>query len=84
MTALPDLGAFGRDLNKRLTDQESQKAPKHSPAFTGAPTSTTPSKGDKSTRIATTAFVLDAIDGSDTVAHGVYAAFSEFAKAHGI
>lgn len=33
-----------------------------SPAFTGTPTSTTPTAGDDSTKIATTAFVNDAID----------------------
>ena len=38
------------------------KAPLASPAFTGAPTSTTPTAGDDSTKIATTEFVNDAID----------------------
>lgn len=33
-----------------------------SPAFTGTPTSTTPTAGDDSTKIATTEFVNDAID----------------------
>ena len=42
------------------------KAPLASPAFTGAPTSTTPTAGDDSTKIATTEFVNDAIDAAIT------------------
>lgn len=38
------------------------KAPLASPAFTGTPTSTTPTAGDNSTKIATTAFVKSAVD----------------------
>ena len=38
-------------------------APLNSPAFTGAPTAPTPTSGDDSTRIATTAFVKAAISG---------------------
>lgn len=39
------------------------KAEINSPTFTGSPASTTPSAGDNSTRIATTAFVQEAISG---------------------
>lgn len=45
------------------------KAPLASPVFTGAPTSTTPTAGDDSTRIATTEFVNDAIDTAITNAN---------------
>jgi hypothetical protein len=38
--------------------QDALKAPLASPAFTGAPTAPTPTAGDNSTKIATTAFVL--------------------------
>ena len=38
------------------------KAPLASPAFTGNPTAPTPTAGDNSTKIATTAFVKDAVD----------------------
>jgi hypothetical protein len=40
------------------------KAPINSPAFTGTPTAPTPDKGDNTTKIATTAFVTDAINDS--------------------
>ena len=39
------------------------KADINSPIFTGSPASTTPSAGDNSTRIATTAFVQNALSG---------------------
>lgn len=81
---LPDLGAFGKELNKRISDVETQKASLNSPALTGAPTSPTPVKGDNSTKIATTAFVEQAIGDANTVANGVYAAFAAFAQANGI
>lgn len=38
-------------------------APLASPAFTGTPTAPTPTAGDNSTKVATTAFVKNAIDG---------------------
>lgn len=81
---LPDLGAFGKELNKRISDVENQKAAINSPDFTGAPTSTTPEKGDNSTKIATTAFVKQAVGDASIVADGVYAAFTAFAQANGI
>lgn len=39
------------------------KAPLASPAFTGTPTAPTPTAGDNSTKVATTAFVKTAVDG---------------------
>ena len=81
---LPDLGAFGKELKTRISDVETQKAPLESPALTGAPTSPTPVKGDNSTKIATTAFVEQAVGDASAVADGVYAAFVDFAKANGI
>lgn len=48
------------------------KAPLASPAFTGAPTAPTPSLGDDSTLIATTAFVEDVVD---TLVTGVSSVF---------
>ena len=44
----------------RAETAEALLAPKASPTFTGTPASTTPSTGDSSTRIATTAFVVAA------------------------
>lgn len=41
----------------------SNSAPIDSPAFTGAPTAPTPSSGDSSTKIATTAFLLKGFGG---------------------
>lgn len=46
---------------KAINDALANKAPTSSPSFTGSPKSTTPSAGDNSTRIATTAFVTSAI-----------------------
>lgn len=45
-------------LSSNAQTQLNAKAPLASPAFTGTPTSTTPTAGDNSTKIATTAFVL--------------------------
>lgn len=47
-----------------INDTLDLKAPINSPAFTGTPTAPTPDKGDKTTKIATTAFVTDAINDS--------------------
>lgn len=46
------------------------KAPLASPAFTGEPTAPTPTTGDSSTKIATTAFVHGAVSGAITDAIG--------------
>jgi hypothetical protein len=49
---------LGLKANKTYVDtQDALKAPLASPALTGAPTAPTPTAGDNSTRIATTAFV---------------------------
>lgn len=44
------------------------KAPLASPDLTGTPTTSAPSAGDNSTRIATTAFVTNAVEGENTLA----------------
>lgn len=46
------------------------KAPLASPAFTGTPTAPTPTTGDSSTKLATTAFVQSAVSGAITDAIG--------------
>jgi hypothetical protein len=52
--------ALGNDANFETTIATSiaTKAPLASPTFTGTPLSTTPTNGDNSTKIATTAFVM--------------------------
>lgn len=52
---------FGRKLNS--TDAQSLFAPLNSPAFTGAPTTTTPATNDSSSRIPTTAWVRGVVGG---------------------
>lgn len=47
-------------------------APINSPAFTGTPTAPTPSSGDNSTKIATTAFVKSAISGGSSITDTYY------------
>lgn len=57
---------FGSIVQASVTNLGSDlalKAPLASPSLTGVPLSTTPSSGDNSTKIATTAFVADAISG---------------------
>ncbi|MBD8791209.1 phage tail protein [Pseudomonas syringae] len=56
--------ALGNDANFSTTimNQLSQKAPLASPALTGAPTAPTPSAGNSSTQLATTAFVKGALN----------------------
>ena len=49
-----------------IQDLESRKATLASPSFTGSPTSTTPLTVDSSTQIATTAFVKNALNNSNT------------------
>jgi len=52
----------------KLVELINQKfAPLASPALTGTPTAPTPTAGDDSTKIATTAFVQDAIDSFSSV-----------------
>lgn len=46
---------------KAIYTQLGKKATIHSPAFTGTPTATTPNTSDNSTKVATTAFVHNAI-----------------------
>lgn len=48
-------------LKNSLTSGLASKAPINSPALTGSPTAPTPVEGDKTTKIATTAFVQSAI-----------------------
>ena len=45
-----------------MTNLIAEKAPLDSPALTGTPTAPTPESGDSSTKIATTAFVSDAVE----------------------
>lgn len=49
------------DIKTYFTGLLASYAPKNSPALTGTPTSTTPTSGDDSTKIATTAFVHDEV-----------------------
>ena len=58
--AVPDAGSpwHFTTLSARIAD----KAPLASPAFTGTPTAPTPTTGDDSTKVATTAFVKTAVD----------------------
>lgn len=53
-------------LGAGLSQDISQKANINSPEFTGTPTAPTPTSGDNSTKIATTAFVQGAISGLQT------------------
>lgn len=48
---------------KDLATAIDEKAPLASPAFTGTPTAPTPTSGDNSTKVATTAFVQNALGG---------------------
>lgn len=52
--------------NKADASVLSSYAPLDSPALTGSPTAPTPSSGDSSTALATTAFVQDAVSGATT------------------
>ena len=54
-------------LNKLVTNINNTFAPLNSPALTGAPTAPTPTSGDDSTKIATTAFVQDALDDIEAI-----------------
>ena len=56
--------ALGDDPNfaTTMTNLIAEKAPLASPALTGTPTAPTPDAGDSSTKIATTAFVSDAVE----------------------
>lgn len=56
--------ALGDDPNfaTTMTNLIAEKAPLNSPALTGTPTAPTPETGDSSTKIATTAFVSDAVE----------------------
>lgn len=56
--------ALGDDPNfaTTMTNLIAEKAPLDSPALTGTPTAPTPESGDSSTKIATTAFVSDAVE----------------------
>lgn len=56
--------ALGDDPNfaTTMTNLIAEKAPLASPALTGTPTAPTPESGDSSTKIATTAFVADAVE----------------------
>lgn len=72
--------AFGPGNSKRiLTEDDAEtinstlesKAPKASPAFTGAPTAPTAAAGTSTTQLATTAFVANAISGIAGAGYGV-------------
>lgn len=52
------------DVEAALDELDTEKAPLASPAFTGTPTSPTPSAADDSTKIATTAYVDFAVLGA--------------------
>jgi hypothetical protein len=52
--------------NDNIASLTTLKAPLASPSLTGAPTAPTPTAGDSSTKIATTAFVSNAISSFDT------------------
>ena len=56
--------ALGDDPNfaTTMTNLIAEKSPLNSPALTGTPTAPTPESGDSSTKIATTAFVSDAVE----------------------
>lgn len=54
---------------------DTTRAPLASPALTGTPTAPTPSAGDNSTRLATTAFVKTAVDSAKTNDAGLVAYF---------
>jgi hypothetical protein len=54
--------SYSRQDHVHPTD--TSRAPLASPAFTGSPTAPTPSAGDSSTKIATTAFIGGALSGS--------------------
>lgn len=58
-------------------------APLVSPAFTGTPTAPTPSAGNNSTRVATTAFVKTALDALIAAAPGALDTLDELAAALG-
>ena len=50
-----------QELSTSLINEISSRAPLASPTFTGTPTAPTPSTGDSSTNIATTAFVKSSL-----------------------
>lgn len=54
---------YWKDSDGNVQTSYLKNAPLNSPAFTGTPTSVTPSAGDDSTKIATTAYVQDEIAG---------------------
>lgn len=57
------VAAADEALSERLDDVDAGKAPVASPTFTGTPKAPTPTSGDDSTKIATTAFVQAALGG---------------------
>ncbi len=53
-------------INSQISNLSAIKANIASPAFTGTPTAPTPAPGDNSTKLATTAFIANAISSFDT------------------
>lgn len=63
LTTSGAVAAADAALSERLDDVDAGKAPVASPTFTGTPKAPTPTGGDDSTKIATTAFVQAALGG---------------------
>lgn len=57
-------GISATNVQSALNELDTEKAPIASPTFTGTPAAPTPSPGDNTTKIATTAFVQNALSGS--------------------
>lgn len=64
LSGSPTWGSIGGTIGSQtdLNSALSAKAPLASPAFTGTPTTTTPSSSDDSTRLASTAWVKDRVE----------------------
>lgn len=69
-------GSVSNTVSDLIDSLDRDKAPKDSPAFSGEPTATNPPEGDRSTRVATTKFVGDA------VSNGIFEASSNYAKVY--
>ena len=60
------INALALSTQANLVNVTSALAPKNSPTFTGTPNAPTPAPGDNSTKVATTAFVQNAVAGQVT------------------
>lgn len=75
-----DAGSANAVQNKAVKSALDGKAPTESPALTGSPTAPTPPASDKSTRLATTAYVAQAVEAAVTSASAYQGAAESYAQ----